>query len=140
VLSASSGLSTGACVRLIWLRQLTSSSPHACRSTYDFSADTFPIQYLLGVAALLAYKVNYAPTVLEFFWSFAIYLEAVAFLPQRALLQRSRSGPGDTVDAYYLAALVAYRAFYIANWVQRYVQVGRGRGDAHGLQVPDATS
>jgi ER lumen protein retaining receptor len=81
---------------------------------------------LLGAAALLAYQVNYAFTPLALCWSFSIYLEAVAFLPQRALLQRPRGGLGDTVDAYYLAALVAYRAFYIANWVQRCVKVGVG--------------
>jgi len=52
-------------------------------------------------------------------WSFSIFLEAVAILPQLFLLQRT--GEAETITTHYLAALGAYRAFYIPNWIYRYV-------------------
>jgi ER lumen protein retaining receptor len=54
---------------------------------------------------------------MEILWSFSIFLEAVAILPQLFMLQRT--GEADTIDTHYLAALGAYRALYIPNWIYR---------------------
>ena len=52
-------------------------------------------------------------------WSFSIFLEAVAILPQMFLLQRL--GEAETITTHYIFALGAYRALYLLNWIYRYV-------------------
>ena len=56
---------------------------------------------------MLAVLVNAQFTVLEVFWTFSIYLEAVAILPQLFMLQRR--GEAETITAHYLFALGLYR-------------------------------
>ncbi|VDK71199.1 unnamed protein product [Litomosoides sigmodontis] len=56
--------------------------------------------------------------LIEISWSFSIYLEAVAIMPQLFML--SRTGSAETITAHYLFALGTYRALYILNWVYRY--------------------
>ncbi|KAJ2371940.1 endoplasmic reticulum retention protein, partial [Coemansia sp. RSA 2611] len=51
-------------------------------------------------------------------WSFSIYLEAVAIMPQ--LLQMKRTGEADNITSHYVFALGGYRALYIVNWIYRY--------------------
>ena len=51
-------------------------------------------------------------------WAFSIYLEAVAILPQLFLLQKQ--GEVENLTSHYVAALGAYRALYLLNWVYRY--------------------
>jgi len=92
------------------------------RPTHDPSIDTFRIEYLLGPCAVLALIFNYKFTLSEVLWSFSIFLESVAILPQLFMLQRT--GEADTIDTHYLAALGAYRALYIPNWIYRYVKDG----------------
>lgn len=67
---------------------------------------------------LLALLFHYRFTIPELLWSFSIFLEAVAILPQLFLLQRT--GEAETITTHYLAALGAYRALYIPNWIYRY--------------------
>jgi len=88
------------------------------RPTNDPSIDTFRLEYLLGPCAVLALIFNYKFTFLEVLWSFSIYLEAVAILPQLFMLQRT--GEAEAITTHYLAALGAYRALYIPNWIYRY--------------------
>ena len=63
---------------------------------------------------------NYKFRFSEILWSFSIFLESVAILPQLFLLQRT--GEAETITTHYLAALGGYRAFYIPNWIYRYVR------------------
>ena len=51
-------------------------------------------------------------------WAFSIWLESVAILPQLFMLQRT--GEAETITTHYIAALGAYRALYIPNWIWRY--------------------
>ncbi|KZV89098.1 ER lumen protein retaining receptor [Exidia glandulosa HHB12029] len=92
------------------------------RPTHDPSIDTFRIEYLLGPSALLALVFNYRFTLIEVLWAFSIYLESVAILPQLFMLQRT--GEAETITTHYLAALGAYRALYIPNWIYRYYSEG----------------
>ncbi|MFQ6667193.1 hypothetical protein Gotur_033294 [Gossypium turneri] len=52
-------------------------------------------------------------------WTFSLYLEAVAILPQLVLLQRTRNI--DNLTGQYVFLLGAYRGLYILNWVYRYL-------------------
>ena len=87
------------------------------RPTHDPSIDTFRVEYLVGPCVLLALIFNYKFAVSEILWSFSIFAEAVAILPQLFMLQRT--GEAETITTHYLAALGAYRALYVPNWIYR---------------------
>ena len=87
------------------------------RPTHDPSIDTFRVEYLLGPAFVLALIFNYAFSFTEVMWSFSVFLESVAILPQLFMLQRT--GEAETITTHYLAALGAYRGLYIPNWIYR---------------------
>ena len=52
-------------------------------------------------------------------WSFSIYLESVCIMPQIVMLQRYKEI--ENLTSNYVVLLGAYRALYIANWIQRYL-------------------
>jgi len=92
------------------------------RPTHDPAIDTFRVEYLLGPSFVLSLIFNYKFSLVEILWAFSIYLEAVAILPQLFMLQRT--GEAETITTHYLAALGAYRALYIPNWIYRYFSEG----------------
>jgi len=54
----------------------------------------------------------------EVCWSFSIFLEAVAVLPQLFLLREH--GQVENFTSLYMFSLGMYRALYVMNWVMRY--------------------
>ena len=88
------------------------------KATYDGNHDSFRVEFLLAPVAILALVWNNEFTVTEVLWTFSIYLEAVAILPQ--LFMVSKTGEAETITSHYLFALGSYRALYILNWVYRY--------------------
>ncbi|XP_022084998.1 ER lumen protein-retaining receptor 2 [Acanthaster planci] len=88
------------------------------KATYDSNHDTFRVEFLVVPVGGLAFLVNHDFTPLEILWTFSIYLESVAILPQ--LFMISKTGEAETITSHYLFALGAYRALYIVNWVYRY--------------------
>ncbi|CRL01741.1 CLUMA_CG014957, isoform A [Clunio marinus] len=89
------------------------------RATYDHNHDSFRIEFLLVPCVVLALLINHDFTVLEVLWTFSIYLESVAILPQLFLV--SKTGEAESITSHYLFALGSYRALYILNWIYRYV-------------------
>jgi ER lumen protein retaining receptor len=104
-------------------------------TTWDPALDTFRVEFLLGPSLLLSLIFNYAFTFsevrlpfhmyriltfiqLKILWSFSIFLESVAILPQ--LFQLTRTGEAETITSHYLFALGTYRGLYILNWIYRY--------------------
>ena len=88
------------------------------KATYDGNHDTFRVEFLLAPAALLAVILNHEFSVMEILWTFSIYLESVAILPQ--LFMVSKTGEAETITSHYLFALGSYRGLYILNWIYRY--------------------
>jgi len=88
------------------------------RATYDGNHDSFRVEFLLAPVAILAMVLNNEFTVMEILWTFSIYLESVAILPQ--LFMVSKTGEAETITSHYLFALGSYRALYILNWIYRY--------------------
>ncbi|XP_043252739.1 ER lumen protein-retaining receptor [Colletes gigas] len=88
------------------------------RATYDHNHDTFRIEFLVVPAFLLALLINHDFTIMEVLWTFSIYLESVAILPQLFLV--SKTGEAESITSHYLFALGSYRALYLLNWVYRY--------------------
>lgn len=91
------------------------------RPTHDPAIDTIKLEYLIGPAFVLGILFHYreGSTFIEVMWSFSIFLESVAILPQLFMLQRT--GEAETITSHYIFALGAYRALYIPNWFYRYV-------------------
>ncbi|CAN1283498.1 ER lumen protein-retaining receptor A [Linum perenne] len=79
------------------------------RRSYDKDLDTFRHYFLVGGSFVLALMLHEKFTIqenhslLQIFWAFSIYLEAVAILPQLVLLQRS--GNVDNLTGQYVIFL-----------------------------------
>lgn len=86
--------------------------------TYDREQDTFRVAFLVVPCIFLALLVNHEFSMVEVLWTFSIYLESVAILPQLILLQRTFNV--DTLTSNYVFLLGAYRALYMLNWLYRY--------------------
>jgi ER lumen protein retaining receptor len=80
------------------------------------------MEFLIIPAAGLACLLNHKFSVIEVLWTFSIYLESVAILPQ--LFMISKTGEAETITSHYLFAQGIYRAFYIINWIYRYQTQG----------------
>ncbi|KAI6235363.1 ER lumen protein-retaining receptor [Aphelenchoides besseyi] len=88
------------------------------RATYDRNHDNFRMEFLLIPTFIISLLINHEFSVLEILWTFSIYLESVAIMPQLYMLQTT--GSAETITAHYLFALGSYRGLYILNWVFRF--------------------
>jgi ER lumen protein retaining receptor len=101
------------------------------KPTNDPHIDSFRAEYLVGGSAVMAFIFTYKYTIAEVrfrsditsshchkvLWSFSIWLESVAILPQLFMIQRT--GEAENITTHYLFALGAYRGFYVLNWIWR---------------------
>lgn len=93
-------------------------------STYDKAQDTF-LHWKFAVAPCLVVAcITYFLgrgfedfDIMELLWTFSIYLEAIAILPQLITLQRYREV--ENLTGNYIFFMGAYRALYILNWIYR---------------------
>jgi len=90
------------------------------KATYKKNEDSF-LHWRFAVApcAVLALLIHSEFSVFELLWTFSIYLEAIAIMPQLILMQRY--GNIENLTANYVFCLGAYRGFYILNWIDRYL-------------------
>merc|ERR1711885_58175 len=92
------------------------------RPTFNSENDKFRVEFILVPAAGLAFLVNHHFEPIEILWTFSIYLEAVAIMPQLQMI--SDTGAAESITSHYLFFLGLYRALYIVNWYYRYTQEG----------------
>ncbi|KAG2735718.1 hypothetical protein G9P44_001932 [Scheffersomyces stipitis] len=95
---------------------------HKYQRTAQEHLDTFRVRYLTGGAFVTSLILTHKYTILEVVWSFSIWLESVAILPQLFILQRT--GEAENITVHYIFALGIYRVLYIPNWVYRYFVEG----------------
>ena len=76
------------------------------------------VEFILLPTAILSLVLNHEFSVMEILWTFSIYLESLAILPQ--LFMVTKTGEAESITSHYLFALGMYRALYILNWVYRY--------------------
>ena len=86
--------------------------------TYVREDDDLPHQYLLVFAAVLALLIHTEFSWWELLWSFSLWLESVAIMPQINIL--TKFGGAEAFTLHYIAALGSYRFFYILFWIYRY--------------------
>ena len=58
------------------------------KATYDGNHDSMRAEFLIVPAAGLACLVNHSFDPMEILWTFSIYLEAVAILPQLFMISK----------------------------------------------------
>lgn len=92
------------------------------RSTYDSENDTFPLYILIIPSALLGIIFTDDYSLFELLWTFSIFLESVAIMPQLFLL--TKKGGAEAITSHYVFLLGGYRVLYILNWVYRYFAEG----------------
>lgn len=95
------------------------------KQTYDREQDTFRYVFLITPCLFLAMIIHYSSSLTEILWTFSIYLESVAILPQLVLMQRTQNI--DNLTGNYVFLLGTYRGFYILNWIYRYFTEPRYR-------------
>lgn len=88
------------------------------KKTYDRENDVLFNEFLVVPCFVLALYLRDENVPSEILWTFSIFLEAVAIIPQLDLLCKI-----DFIDNYsigYLVPLGLYRIMYILNWAYRY--------------------
>jgi len=91
--------------------------------TYEKKADSFFLPFVLVPTALISIisTHDYYPT--EILWTFSLWLESVAIVPQLIMVHAMAKESGGFVDALtsdYVFCLGGYRAFYLLNWIYRF--------------------
>lgn len=84
--------------------------------TYDASIDKLNHWgFLIPAAAIMAVIFHRDWTVIDYLWSFSIWLESVAILPQ--LYVRAKIRQGESIPVLFVTTLWGYRLFYFFNWM-----------------------
>ena len=87
---------------------------------YDPNSDSFN-HYLfiyptvLIITILFHVSSKYKYVWFEYMWSFSIWLEAVAIVPQLFIVYRKREV--EVITGSYMACLGCYKIFYVMSWV-----------------------
>jgi len=101
------------------------------KMTYNAEQDSFPHwkycvapSILLAIGTLFIQHWQHATSlqlkpyiVMELLWTFSIYLESVAFLPQWTVLRKHRIV--ENLTGKFIFFLGMYRFLYIFNWIYR---------------------
>jgi len=92
-------------------------------STYDKAQDSF-LHWKFGVAPCFTiafithlFQKGFSINIMDMLWTFSIYLESIAILPQLIVLQRYREV--ENLTGNYVFFMGAYRFLYILNWIYR---------------------
>lgn len=91
------------------------------KSKYDKTQDSFlhmkfavsPCAVIATLSCIFKHELN----PIDILWTFSIFLEALAIVPQLFVLQRYREV--ENLTGHYVFFLGAYRFLYILNWVYR---------------------
>eukprot|EP00979_Chaetoceros_neogracilis_P007933 scaffold1725_cov267-Chaetoceros_neogracile.AAC.8 len=92
-------------------------------STYDKAQDSFlHWKFAVAPAVVVAiithlFQTSFAINPMDLLWTFSIYLESIAILPQLIVLQRYREV--ENLTGNYVFFMGSYRFLYILNWIYR---------------------
>lgn len=87
------------------------------RSARDKKHDTFNIYFLLLICIPLAYFTSSSIDIDELSWTYSLWLEAFAALPQLFLFRRTQRL--DVITNDYIFFLGMYKLFYVCNWIRK---------------------
>lgn len=92
--------------------------------TYDQKADFVNLWFVITPCFLLSLVLNDYFSITEILWTFSIYLEAVAIVPQLMVVHaqaKQQNGFVEKLTSDYVFTLGGYRVLYLINWVYRYM-------------------
>jgi ER lumen protein retaining receptor len=89
------------------------------RKTYNRKRDSFSMLLILLVPIPFAVLTAMNRQIVEILYTYSLWLEAVAIVPQLFLLQRTQRIENLTKD--YIFFLGTYRLFYVLNWARKAV-------------------
>ena len=75
------------------------------KATYDGNHDSMRAEFLIVPAAGLACLVNHSFDPMEILWTFSIYLEAVAILPQLFMISKVKMKENSRFFFYFLKSV-----------------------------------
>lgn len=91
----------------------------------DRESDALPHYYIYLAALLMAVIIHKSISPLDFMWSFSIWLEAFAILPQLFMVGKLKDV--ENITAHYIFFLGLYRIFYVFHWYL-YAHLGSSTG------------
>jgi len=94
------------------------------KSVYNSDQDSFPHwKFAVAPCAVIAFLTHLIVTgfarfnIMELLWTFSIYLESIAILPQLLVVQKYRIV--ENLTGKFILFLGLYRFFYLINWIYR---------------------
>lgn len=90
------------------------------KRTYNRKHDSFRIVWILAVCVVTTALSTRNFSRIEVTWTFSLWVEAFAVLPQLFLLQRTQRT--DVMTHTYIFFLGIYRLLYIINWIHKSIQ------------------
>ena len=82
--------------------------------SYDVELDKFPHYFIYLGALVLSIAIHRSFNPLDFMWSFSMWLEAGAILPQLSMISKLKEV--ENITAHYVFFLGLYRLFYVLHW------------------------
>ena len=113
-------------LQIFWIKHYLKEDNDEIYRPYNPDMDTVSHwKYLVAPCAVLAFISHYIGSkytgygfnLMELLWTFSIYLESVAMLPQLVLVWYHRRV--ERWAGFYIFAMGLYRVFYILNWIYR---------------------
>ena len=96
---------------------LMKAGPSSIRFSYEDRRDTFRVSAIFIAGAILAAFTMPYKTVSFYLFTYSLWVESVAILPQIFLMVRSKSF--DIMNREYIFFLSIYRLFYLLNWIYK---------------------
>jgi ER lumen protein retaining receptor len=87
------------------------------RKTYSKKHDSFSLILIILLPLPFAVFTSRNREISEVLWTYSLWLESIAIVPQLFLLQRTQRIEILTKD--YIFFLGTYRLFYILNWARK---------------------
>eukprot|EP00474_Spongospora_subterranea_P000642 CRZ01100.1 hypothetical protein [Spongospora subterranea] len=90
--------------------------------TYNRDTDKVRIEMLIVPCGIIAVLWNEKFTAIEVLYTFSLWLEAVAIVPQLFMVHHLAKNSGGFVEnltSHYVFCLGGYRALYLVNWIFR---------------------
>ena len=82
--------------------------------SYDRDSDSFQHYFIYLGALVMAVLIHKSLNPIDFVWSFSVWLEAFAILPQLLMINKLKDV--ENITAHYILFLGLYRIFYVFHW------------------------
>ena len=89
------------------------------KKDYNYRHDNFQIIYIIIICAIITAFSSSSFHIEDLLWTFSLWLESFAILPQLFLLQRTQRV--DVMTHQYIFLLGLYRLFYLINWIYKWM-------------------